>query len=299
MRSTLSTRSIRIAAAAAGVVILAGATTACGSKADKGGGSESKGGASGLSPLEALRKTSQNTDQQKTAKVSGTQSQGTPQGQAKSKMKGEMDWSGGGTTADMTITQTGGGAAAGSPQGSKPTHVRYTKDAMYIEMGQALGGKHWIAYDYDKLSQKAGASGALVKDQMQNNNPSRSVDTLLAGGDVHKAGTATVNGKQTTHYTGTVNVADMTRKQSKDLSDSQLDQISAALKKQGIKNETIDLWIDGDNLLAKKRERYSSKNGKADSTAAYTDYGTKVTVKAPAASETMPFDKLGGGAAGQ
>jgi hypothetical protein len=177
--------------------------------------------------------------------------------------------------------------------------ARYTEDAMYINLGDEFAstagkGKHWMKYDYDKLAKQAGPSGALIKDQMQNNNPARSVDLLLASGKVKKVGSETVGGKKTDHYRGTIEVAELARMQSKKLSEKELNQLSDQLTQQGFKTETVDLWIDGDDLLVKKQETAKGKNGDLDSTANYSDYGTKVSVEAPAASDTLAFqDALG------
>lgn len=275
--------------------------TACSGSSDSGkaGGSTDK---DGLSPVEGvlaeLKQASKSTDEAQSAKVEADQTQGTPQGEMTTKSEGTLDWSGGGTTAEMTVTQQGSAAKA-LPTSGKPMPARYTEDAMYINLGDEFAstagkGKHWMKYDYDKLAKQAGPSGALIKDQMQNNNPARSVDLLLASGKVKKVGSETVGGKKTDHYRGTIEVAELARMQSKKLSEKELNQLSDQLTQQGFKTETVDLWIDGDDLLVKKQETAKGKNGDLDSTASYSDYGTKVSVEAPAASDTLAFqDALG------
>ncbi|MFC4492591.1 hypothetical protein ACFPA8_00375 [Streptomyces ovatisporus] len=294
-------RQARIAAAAASVALLAG-LTACGGGSDSAGGGGSD--KDNLSPAQAvlaeLKQASKNTDEQDSAKVESEQTQSTPQGEMSTKSEGALDWSGGGTTAEMTVTQQGS-AAQKLPTSGKPMPARYTEDAMYLNMGDEFAstagkGKHWLQYDYDKLAEQAGPSGALIKDQMQNNNPARSVELLLASGKVKKIGTETVKGKKTDHYRGTLKVSELARMQSKKLTEKELDQLADQLKQQGFKTETVDLWIDGDDLLVKKQETAKGANGDLDSTAYYTDYGTEVTVEAPAASDTMSFeDVLGSG----
>ncbi|WP_314171516.1 LolA-like protein [Streptomyces winkii] len=291
-------RHARIAMTAA-VVVMAAGLTACGGESggkDSGGGSKDK---QGLSPAQVaiteLEQASRTTEEKKSAKVEGDQSQGTPRGEISTKTEGSVDWSGGGTTAEMTVTQQGSGAS-GMPTSGKPMPARYTEDAMYVNLGDAFAstagkGKHWMKYDYDKLAEQAGPSGALIKDQMQNNNPARSVDLLLASGKVKKVGSENVKGKKTVHYSGTVEVAELARMQSKKLSEKDLDELSGQLKQQGFKTEKVDVWIDGEDLLVKKQERAKGTNGNLDSTVFYSDYGTEVSVEAPAASDTVPFEK--------
>ncbi|WP_245996348.1 hypothetical protein [Streptomyces armeniacus] len=287
----------------AGVVLMAG-LTACGSDDGDGGGGgkkdkrSSEKSSTGFSPLAALKKASDSTERQKSAHVEGNTSQGSPQGTMTTAMEGEMDWSEGGTTGNLTVTQSGG-AVANSPIANKPTPARYTADAMYVNVGDefastAGNGAHWIAYDYDKLAERAGPSGAFIKDQMQNNNPSRSVELLLATGKVRKVGTETVKGTETTHYSGTVDVSELTRMQSKELSQTELQQLQRQLQTAGLETEKIDLWIDGDDLLVKKSETAENTKGQGDyeSVVYYSDYGTDVTIEAPPASDTVGFEEL-------
>ncbi len=132
-----------------------------------------------VSPIEALKLASHATEQKKSARVESTTTTGTPAGAQTAESKGAISWASGGVTGEMTVTQRGG-ALAGSPTAGKPMQARYSSDAMYVNIGDEFAasvghGAHWIKYDYDALAQKAGASGAFLKDQLQNNNPSRSV----------------------------------------------------------------------------------------------------------------------------
>ena len=83
-----------------------------------------------------------------------------------------------------------------------------------------------------------GSSGAYLKDQMQNNNPARSVDLLLAGGKVKKVGVETVKGKKADHYSGTIEVAELARTQSKKPSEKDLDQGNTGMGGTGGTSET-------------------------------------------------------------
>ncbi|MFE5121110.1 hypothetical protein [Streptomyces sp. NPDC056669] len=269
--------------------------TACGSEksdGDKAGEKTGdKSGQSAMSPLAALKLASQRTDQKNSAKVEGT----TKMGEQNSQMSGSMDWANG-IRANMSITQSGG-AIASSPIEGKSMDARYTPDAMFLNMGdefaaQAGSGKHWVKYDYDVLAQKAGPSGAFLKDQMQNNNPSRSVELLLATGKVKSVGSESVKGVKATHYTGTVKVSEIAKMQSKELSQSDLDALQKQLETSGMDTETIDLWVDDQNLLVKKREQAQSNNGSYDSTVYYSDYGTAVTVEEPTSSDTVDFQDM-------
>ncbi|MYT31178.1 hypothetical protein [Streptomyces sp. MspMP-M5] len=261
--------------------------TACNSGGGKsnGTGGGSAGGSSNdasgsKSPLEAalasLKTASQQTSDKKSAQIDGTQKMGP----TTRTMKGAMDWSNG-INMTLDITNTGGPMASG-----KPMKALYTPQAMYMNMGMPMGGKSWLKYDYDALAKKGGPAGALMKDSMQNNDPVKSVNLLIASGKVKEAGKEDVRGVQATHYTGTVDVAEMAKMQSKSLSEADLKALEQQLKKIGATTETIDLWIGPDNLLVKKREQMDGQQA-TDSTVFYSNYGTKVTVTPPPAGDTM------------
>ncbi|AKA04547.1 hypothetical protein SAZ_20330 [Streptomyces noursei ZPM] len=283
-------RTTRIAVAvAAGVVMMAG-LTACNGGGDKsngtGGGSASGGSndaAGAKSPLDAalasLKAASQQTNGKNSAKVEGT----TKNGAMTQTMKGAMDWASG-MHMSVDITQAGG------PMGGsgKPMKALYTPDAMYMNMGMPMGGKNWIKYDYDVMAKKMGAAGALMKDMMNNNNPGRSVDLLIASGKVKEVGKEDVRGVQATHYSGTLSVSELTRMQTKNVSEADLKSLEGQLQALGAKNETIDLWVSSDNLLVKKHEQMDAKSP-YDSTVYYSDYGTKVSVTPPPASDTTEY----------
>ncbi|MCK7623695.1 hypothetical protein MUU72_11415 [Streptomyces sp. RS10V-4] len=265
--------------------------TACNGGGDKssgtGGGSASGGSsdaAGAKSPLEAalasLKTASQQTNGKHSAKVDGT----TKNGQVTQTMKGAMDWADG-MHMSVDITQSGG------PMGGsgKPSKALYTPDAMYMNMGMPVGGKNWIKYDYDVMAKKLGAAGALMKDMMNNNNPGRSVDLLIASGKVKEAGKEDVRGVQATHYTGTLAVSELTRMQAKDVSEADLKALEQQLKTIGATTETIDVWVSADNLLVKKREQMNSAKSPYDSTVYYSDYGTQVSVTPPPAADTTEY----------
>lgn len=280
-------RSARITAALAGVVMMAG-LTACNGNGGSSGGNNA--GGEEQSPVQAalasLKTATEQTDGKKSAKVEGT----IKNGPSNQKMKGALDWSQG-MRMNVDITQSGGQ----SPLAGKPINAVYTPDAMFMNMGGAgipMGGKSWVKYDYDALAKKMGPAGALLKDQMQNNNPTRAMELLIASGKVKDAGTEDVRGVKATHYTGTLTVEELTRMQSKNISEADLKALQQQMQASGTKTETIDLWISGENLLVKKRERTDSKQSAFDSTVYYSDYGTSVTAEEPPAGDTVDFESL-------
>lgn len=130
-----------------------------------------------------------------------------------------------------------------------------------------------------------------MKDQMQNTTPDQGVKALLASGDVKKTGQEDVRGVATTHYSGTVDVAELTAKNS-ELDAGQLAAFKKQLSDAGITTEKVDIWVDKNDLLVKKTERGQMKTGELNSTVFYSDYGTKVSVERPPASDSVDFSEL-------
>ncbi|MEU6679164.1 hypothetical protein [Streptomyces sp. NPDC046925] len=279
--------SIAVAAALTGVA-------ACGSSGGGEGEGEGKGkGSVALSPVAALRTIEDKTDDADSAKIEGKTVMGNKMSMD---MTGSMKWSDG-ITGNMTATLTGGTQAQQMEQiGQSKIDYRYLKNGFYANMGdkfaaQAGGGKHWIEYDYATLAEISGAAGDAFKDQMQNSTPNQSVKMLLASGDVKRVGEETVRGTKTTHYSGTVDAADFTGKNS-DLDAGQMEELRKQFKQVGLSKQTIDIWVDGDDLLVKKAEKGEMADGEFSQTAYYSDYGTPVSVEKPAASDTMSFKDL-------
>lgn len=287
-----STTVRRVGLSIAAVTALSG-VAACSSSDSSGKGEGASGnGATHLSPIAALRTAEKSTDGADSAKVESTTTMGPLMSM---KSDGALGWADG-LTGTMTITYTGGTMADTMRRlGTTSMEARYLPDAYYAKMGdkfaEQAGGKHWIRYGYADLADLGGSSGAYLKDQMQNTTPNQSVKLLLASGDVKKVGTEKVRGIATTHYSGTVDVADLARKNS-NLSAGQLAGLKKQLTQAGVSTESVDIWVDDHNLLVKKVERGSMSAGEYTQTAYYSDYGVKVSATEPAASDTEDFRQL-------
>ncbi|MFJ5308673.1 hypothetical protein [Streptomyces sp. NPDC088350] len=281
--------SIAVATALAGVA-------ACGSSGSSGGsGKDDRAAgrsATRVSPIAALRSAEQSTDKADSAKVESSTVMGSLMSMD---AKGNLGWSDG-ITGTLTMTYTGGTVAdTMRAAGSTSMEARYLPDAYYAKMGEKFaeqaGGKHWIKYDYDDLAKLGGSSGAYLKDQMQNSTPNQSVKLLLASGDVKKVGTESVRGQKTTHYSGTVNVADLASKNS-NLTASQLAGLKKQLTAAGVSTEQVDIWVNAQDLLVKKIEKGEMSSGHYTQTAYYSDYGVKADATVPPASDTEDFTAL-------
>ncbi|MER6556247.1 hypothetical protein ABT300_00540 [Streptomyces sp. NPDC001027] len=281
----------------AALALLAGATACSGSGSSGGlGGSGGSGkgqeGSPRLSPVAALRSAEKSTDGADSAKVESTTTMGSVMSMT---AEGALGWKDG-LTGALTITYTGGAMADTMRQmGATSMEARYLPDAYYARMGDSFagqaGGRHWIKYAYDDLASLGGGSGAYLKDQLTNTTPHQSVKLLLASGDLHEVGEEKVRGRNTTHYSGTVKVADLAEKNSH-LDRGRLDELKKTLEQAGVTTETVDIWVDDRDLLAKKVEKGETTAGAYSQTAYYSDYGTEVAAEAPPAGDTADFREL-------
>ncbi|MFD8811302.1 hypothetical protein ACFV23_07395 [Streptomyces sp. NPDC059627] len=281
--------SIAVAAALTGVA-------ACSSAGGSGGsGKEDRAGARAatrVSPVAALRSAERSTDSADSARVRSTTTMGSLLSMT---TNGSLAWDDG-ISGTVTITYTGGSTAELMRRlGTTSMEARYLPDAYYAKMSDRFaaqtGGKHWIRYGYGDLASVAGGSGALLKDQMQNTTPNKSVQMLLASGDVRKVGEEKVDGQATTHYAGTVNVADLAGRSSS-LTAGQLASLKKQLTQAGVSTETVDIWVNDQDLLVKKTEKADTATGAMTQTAHYSDYGVKVSAQRPPAGDTADFKSL-------
>ncbi|MYQ78134.1 MULTISPECIES: hypothetical protein [unclassified Streptomyces] len=283
--------SVAVAAALTSVAACGGSDDGAGKGGDK---NESVGrSVAKVDPIAALVAVQKKTGQAHSARIDGTTTMGSTMS---AKQQGAIDWSDG-ITGTLKITSTGGAMADSMKQlGSNGTmEARYLKDGYMVDMGEAMaqqtGGKRWISYSYDDLAKLSGAAGAAMKDQMQNSTPEQGVKSLLASGDVKKVGQEDVRGVSATHYSGTVDVAELTAKNSS-LDADELAELKKQLATSGITTEKIDIWVDENDLLVKKTERGEMQTGELNSTVFYSDYGVKVSVEAPPAAQTVDFAEL-------
>ncbi|GLF93806.1 hypothetical protein [Streptomyces yaizuensis] len=292
----MNRKAVRVLSVSVAVAAALTSVAACGGS---DGDAEGKKGGEGtvlkLDPIAALREVQAKTGEARSARIEGS----TEMGDLMSlEQTGVLGWSDG-LTGSMEITYTGGSMARSMQASgvSGPMQARYFKDGYAVNMGEAaarrLAGKSWISYSYDDLAKLAGPAGSVLKDQLQNSTPQQAVKALLASGDVRKVGQEKIRGVQATHYSGTVDVAELSAANSK-LDAAQLEAFRKQLDAAGITAQQVDVWIDKDSLPVKKVESGEMKNGRFDSTVYYSDYGAKVSAERPPASQTVDFRELAG-----
>jgi LppX_LprAFG lipoprotein len=200
-------------------------------------------------------------------------------------------------SADMTMDLSSVAALAGGSadqwkghvivDGSGKTPVLYLR---LPALDKYLSGKKWAKADLGALAQKNGVDLGQLLQTAGAEDPTKALQLLQSVGDVSKVGTETIDGTETTEYSGTVDV----KKVASVLGASE----SKALEKAGVNSIPIDVWIGGDGLVRRIHESFSSSAGGAkattDLTIGLSDFGTKVSVTPPPADQTADLSTLGG-----
>ncbi|MEU4471226.1 hypothetical protein [Micromonospora sp. NPDC023888] len=197
-------------------------------------------------------------------------------GGEKISMQGVLDL-GDAAKAEMTMTD---------PEGTTVT-VRMIGAVFFVEIPAedraSTGGKRWMKMDLTAVAgDKAGADFAK---QFEDMDPIKQVKTLLAIEGTTVVGQETVNGAATVHYTVTTPVSAYLAQ-----IDSKMRTASEqALAAQGVKELTIDLWVD-EQYRPRRAGMVMGKMG--DMVIDYTDYGKAVAVETPPAAETADLAEM-------
>lgn len=280
--------SRRFAAGTAVGATLVLSLTGCLGDSDSGGGSA--GGGVQLSAAQVLEKASQKTDQVDTYKADFTMNVGTQQGAMNMHALGQFR-----LRPSLAFTMNVDKMSMGGqsmPIGA--IQVIYLDKVIYMksaQLSQATGGKPWIKMDLGKQAQQSGFNLDALMNQSQQVNPAEQTKMLTASKDVREVGSETINGVKTTHYTGSITVAEAMAK----LDAKTRAQLKKVYEQVGATKINFDLWADGQQLPRKLTTKINIPQGTTSNTIIYEDYGSPVNVSAPPAGQVGDFRGLSGG----
>ncbi|MEU6746871.1 hypothetical protein ABZ914_11680 [Spirillospora sp. NPDC046719] len=277
---------------AAGTAVAAGLALALtGCLGDAGNKVDEAGKNIKLTAAEALGRTAQ-----KTGKIDSFQadmsmtSTGSPTGDIN--MAGTMQYR---TKPDLAFSMDFGSMSVGgkSMAGMKEVLVGrtiYMKIPQLAQLGGGASAKPWVKMSLDEVGAKSGLNMDQLLQQSQQMDPVQNTKMLTASKDAREVGKETVNGVQTTHYTGTYRVADAVAKLPAD----QRQAYEKNLAKSGMNGDmNFDLWVDGQQLPRKMTMKTGqTAAGVMTITTTYRDFGKPVQVSAPPASQVTDFDAL-------
>ncbi|MHB9859765.1 LolA-like protein [Streptomyces sp. YIM S03343] len=271
---------MRSSAGAAGlaVLLLAGGAVGCGGK-DKAASPEMK-------PAAAVAAAAKNAE--KITSLSYRMSGKVP---GEGQIEGEAAMNVDPPAMSMKMSTKVSGA-------SQKVEIRLVDKAMYIgggaEMAKEMDGKLWMKFDMSMLDSAGKAHTNQFGAGQAQQNPATESGFLTESDDVKKVGTETVDGVKTTHYEGTVPLADIRAslkgedKATREKRDKSLKQF----EKMGVDKLTMDMWIDGEQHTKQFRMRADADKGPLDLKILFLDYNKPVTVTAPPAKDVMDLAEM-------
>ena len=277
----------RIGLIAGGAAVTLAAITGCTSAAKSSGGSggAAAGGGSNqlqLSPVAEIQAALSKASGDKTVHVTGTISTAGTSGT----MDAQEQF---GSNVAMSVNM--------SLAGTDISEI-LIGDTLYMKipaLSAELGGKTWAKLSLSSMGSLGSTFQAMI-DSAKNTDPTSQLQPLLASGDVHKVGTETVDGVQTTHYAGTVDPATAfdSSQAAKNLTSAQIAQLKSTLKSSGVTTETIDVWVASDGLPVREQVSATSSAGATKVDMHMSGWGSPVSITAPPADQVGDISSLMG-----
>jgi hypothetical protein len=165
-------------------------------------------------------------------------------------------------------------------------------NAQYLKMvGQSrVPGKPWVRRPVAGIVKSSAFLGFLFQ-QAQSDSPQVQAQMLATSTNVRKIGTATIDGIQTTEYTGSFPTSAGLAKLPADLHTEVMTQIEA----MGLGTETFELWLDGQQQVRKLITSQQASGDRYLSTMQVTSINQPFSATLPPASQTTtaPAGALG------
>ncbi|MER7802179.1 DUF1396 domain-containing protein [Streptomyces parvulus] len=240
-----------------------------------------------MTPAAAVAKAAKNTEEIETIRyrmTGRTPEEGRVKAEAQMQLEPEPAMS-----MKMSALDQGGGQSA---------EIRLVDKAMYIgggaEAAKEMDGKSWMKFDLAALGAGGEELDQLGSASQADKNPATESTFLTGAKDVEKVGTETVDGVETTHYKGTVTLADLEKtldgedKATREKRQKSLEQY----EKMGLDKLTMDMWVDGDEHTKQFRMRGDAAKGPLDMTITFLGFNEPVKVAAPPAKDTMDLAEM-------
>ncbi|OLZ62148.1 hypothetical protein AV521_42810 [Streptomyces sp. IMTB 2501] len=267
-----------------------GSVSACGGTPTSvtGHHASAKPTAVAVSPVAYLLKVEDATAKVHSARIDQTVTTGTLR---QMHLVGDHDWAHG-LQGNVTVS-----VKADTPTPVPAMQMKLRSDALYVKVPAQkvarMGGKHWVKEPLALLAAQ-GAAGKASTDQLKQANPALAVRMLISSGDLRKVGPETVRGVSATHYTGTLDVAQLIASKQ-GLTPDDVKFLKERLVASGAADDHVDIWVNSENLPVKTQERMQTDAAEVTSTAYFSDYGVSVDLSVPDASDSFTLHSVTGG----
>ncbi|MFD6418294.1 hypothetical protein [Streptomyces sp. NPDC060194] len=235
------------------------------------GPSEDAGAGSADAVAAALTRTSDKASELGSAEIESTT---VIAGSAPITMDGTYSW---GDGAALDVEMDTSSAQMQSLQDDPTLNMRMVDGAYYYEVDPQpsgpLKGKKWMRIEVSAVAGEAGANSIA-----DNADPTAGVRYLGTSSDVKDLGKATVRGKETTHYRGSIGAAEVNASK---MTPQEKRAAVEALKQSGGRM-TVDIWVDGDDLPVRSKQSGAGLTTTMD----FVSFGDTEPITAPPAAET-------------
>lgn len=258
-------------------VAVAAALTACGGNANNDSGNADTQQGAGTQPEMSLVDLAKSIGDE-TADASSAHMKITAQA-AGQDITGEGDLKFGSADAAMTMD-------IGTPEGD--ISMVFVDGVLYMKLPQEPEpGKPWVKIDPNSDNAAAKSLGALNEQLSKNADPRAVLKEFEKSGEITATEKETLDGKETTHYTITVDVQKMADNQTDPAQKKAMQDIIAA----GMKDFPVEVWVDEEDLPVRFALQTPTPDGQGGMTTVkvqvdYSDWGKPVTVEAPPADQT-------------
>lgn len=267
-------RRFATGAVCAGLVL---ALTGCGGTTDEGAGEQAA--AQPVSAVQALNATSRKAAAVDSVKMEMTTESRLPQGQMT--MRATMQTRMRPTVAMRMVVNEMSIGGQPTPGGKMETLL--VDGAMYVKLPAELsqGGKPWTKISLSDVAKSSGMNLEQMLDQAQQQDLGAQTKLLTGSKDARKVGEETVEGVQTTHYTGTLTP----REALAQLDPEQREAFKKLYAQLGQTKINFDVWVGADSLPRKMTNKLDTPQGPVTTTMLYRDFGAPVDVTAPPAAQ--------------
>ncbi|MFG2880355.1 LppX_LprAFG lipoprotein [Streptomyces sp. NPDC048337] len=269
--------------AALAAVLLVGGATACenGKDAKKDSGAAAAPSKAAEKPVEVapaayLEKTKKKSEEITSLRytMSGSTSGQTVSGEAAMRLKPDVAMS-----MKMASPEMPGEGA----------EIRLVDGALYV----GSEGK-WLKFDLKSMDPKAAEQLNSLGSAQQGENPGDKASDLSASKDLKKVGEETIDGQKTTHLTGTITLDQMRAQSATGTPEAKerREKNLKALEAQGVKDMTMDIWIDENDQTKQVRTRGQGTKGPMDLTIKFVEFNKPVDVTAPPSDQVVDLAEM-------
>lgn len=148
----------------------------------------------------------------------------------------------------------------------------------------------WASVDIAKLGKTFGIDlGSLLAGSTGSAQPVAYMRALT--GSLEKVGTAQIDGVQTTHYRGTLDLANIPKDSVPPQMANSFKQLAAVLKKSGASTKSpVEVWVGKDGLVRREIITQKIAGNTSRTTVNFSQYGEAISIPLPPAAER--FDAL-------